>query len=305
MQTVKEFLTRFKNSEALVPRQSFVHDTKSYLKIEAARLERKNKVKKLSYIFFSTAAVASFALWLTLLGGVQTIGNTSSSLMNQFVVPFVDSSGNDDEEPLIFVYHTHSTESYLPLLSGDKAPEAAFDDEINVTLVGDKLAATLEESGVPALHDNTNITAELQERELGYEDSYNVSREIVDTALKEHGEIKMIFDVHRDTQSRRNTTATVEGVEMAQILFIVSSSSQLYEENLAFATQLHDALEASHPGLSRGVFDPGGGPERSNPYNLDLHPQSTLIEIGGVHNTLEEVNRSVEVLADVITEFIQ
>src|SRR5690606_1134388 len=44
----------------------------------------------------------------------------------------------------VFIYHTHSTESYLPELSGEKSPERAYDNRKNIMMVGRRLGEELE-----------------------------------------------------------------------------------------------------------------------------------------------------------------
>jgi len=52
----------------------------------------------------------------------------------------------------------------------------------------------------------------------------------------------------------------------------------------------------------KGLFDPPAVATRNGLYNQDLSPNSLLIEVGGVDNTFEEMNRTLEVFADVFSE---
>ena len=61
-------------------------------------------------------------------------------------------------------------------------------------------------------------------------------------------------------------------------------------------------LEEAYPGLSKGVITKEG-PNSNGVYNQDLLDTSMLIEIGGYENTLEEMYRSADAIAEIFTEF--
>lgn len=75
------------------------------------------------------------------------------------------------------------------------------------------------------------------------------------------------------------------------------------EENQNFAIQLNDILNTIEPSLSRGV-SLRGGTGYQGVYNQDFSKYTLLIQVGGIHNTIDEVNRSLKVLANVIANFI-
>ncbi|MFK4997951.1 stage II sporulation protein P [Bacillus sp. N9] len=53
----------------------------------------------------------------------------------------------------------------------------------------------------------------------------------------------------------------------------------------------------------KGVYEKPRDSRNNGIYNQDLYDKSLVIEIGGVDNTLEELNRSVDALAEVISEY--
>lgn len=79
----------------------------------------------------------------------------------------------EDEKPLppprqttegrkvVYIYHTHTRESYLPALKGVTDPNLAFHRSVNVTKVGEKLMEELEKRGIGAQVNKTDIEAEL------------------------------------------------------------------------------------------------------------------------------------------------
>ncbi|WP_052144901.1 stage II sporulation protein P [Halalkalibacter okhensis] len=210
------------------------------------------------------------------------------------------------KNPEVYIYHTHDTESYLPELQDGLPPDEAFHKELNVTLIGKHLAEKLEHAGVDVIFEERKIQDELINQDLTYADSYRISREYAEETLEQyHDSMKMIFDIHRDTIQRDQTTLNLNGEEVARIVFIVSEHHSAYEQNLAFATKLHERLDEKYPGLSRGVLLKRNQTFNQNTYNQDLLAQSLLLDIGGLHNSMEEVKRATDYLSEVILEILQ
>lgn len=61
-------------------------------------------------------------------------------------------------------------------------------------------------------------------------------------------------------------------------------------------------VEEQYPGLSRGVIQKEG-PGSNGVYNQDLSENAILIEFGGYDNTLEELYRTADVLADIFSDY--
>lgn len=40
-------------------------------------------------------------------------------------------------------------------------------------------------------------------------------------------------------------------------------------------------------------------------YNQDFHPNTILLELGGPENTLEEINNTLKVFSDILSDYIQ
>ena len=201
-----------------------------------------------------------------------------------------------------FIYHTHNLESFLPLLSGQKDPNKAISRDKNVTLLGKRLGEKLNEKGIKTLVDTTDINSQLVKRKLNYYKSYAVSREVVQEAMQRNKEVQLLFDIHRDSRPRKSTTATINGISYAKPYFVIGKSNPKYESNLEYSKKLHYAIEKEYPGLSRGVFGKTKK-EGDGVYNQDLSSRSVVIEIGGYENTLEELYRTVDILAEVISDY--
>ncbi|WP_413379898.1 stage II sporulation protein P [Alkalihalobacillus sp. 1P02AB] len=217
-------------------------------------------------------------------------------------------SSNRTEQPLVYIYHTHTQESFFPELDkkDEENPGSAHDKDVNISLVGQHLSSILENNEVPVLHDKTDFLKIIQQQNLEFMDSYSVSRENVKNALNNFESIKMVFDIHRDSARREVTTTSINDEEVATLLFSLSQDHPNYQENLKFAKEMNDLLEERYPGLTRGVFSKDNfGWNDNKSYNQDLLDTSVLINIGGVDNTLQEVNRTAEYLAEIIIEMLK
>lgn len=203
---------------------------------------------------------------------------------------------------VVFIYHTHNTESFLPHLEGVKNPNHAHHHEVNITLVGKKFAEELEKRGIGAKSDDTNIVKKLKERGLKYNSSYKVSREIVRSAMAQEKNITYLFDIHRDAQRREKTTVTINGKTYARVFFVIGKAHKNFEQNLKFVNEFNAMLEKKYPGLSRGIIKKDRS-QGNGIYNQDLSDRSVLIEVGGVDNSMEENYRTAEALADVFSEY--
>lgn len=200
---------------------------------------------------------------------------------------------------VVFIYHTHNRESWLPHVPSAENPNEAFHAEVNITKVGVRLGQELEKRGIGNIVDTTDIAQRLAEEKLPFSLSYAKSREVVEEVMAREPDILFMFDLHRDALPRERTTIEIDGKTYARTFFIVGGRNSHYEKNLAFAERLHELLEEAYPGLSRGVYLKEGG---DGEYNQSLSEYNLLIEIGGVENNLEESYRTAEALADVIAD---
>lgn len=206
------------------------------------------------------------------------------------------------EDNVVFIYNTHNRESYLPLLPKVTDPDLAFHDKANVTKVSDRLAESLEDNGIGAIVDHTDITKLLHEKGMKRYQSYDVSRNVVKEAFASHKELNFVFDIHRDAQPKKLTTKTIKGQDFARIAIVIGGDNPENKENLTFARNIDSLLEQKYPGLSRGIIT-NGGPGYNGVYNQDLSGNALVFEIGGYGNNLEELYRSADALAEVFSDY--
>lgn len=213
--------------------------------------------------------------------------------------PTPDDTGTHTtgKDKVIFIYHSHSRESWYPEIS-DKNGDGNSATK-NITLVGKRLAEKLEDLGVGTTHSDEDYPTTVPGYDWNY--SYKYSKKTVQEAIASNKKLKFFFDIHRDAGKRKNTTVDINGKSYAQVYFIIGHKNPNWKKNAEFATQIHDALEKQYPGLSRGIL--GKTTSTGNgEYNQSLAEDSVLIEIGGVENTLNESYRTADVLAKIIAD---
>lgn len=214
-------------------------------------------------------------------------------------VPTLSTNGRK----VVYIYHTHSRESYLPHLEGTTDQNEAFHSEVNVTLVGKRLGEEMEKRGIGAKVDTTDFTGSLINNGWDYmRKSYDVSRPVVEEAMAINKDLQYIIDIHRDALPKKHTTVTINGTPYARISFVIGGEHSKYEKNLQLAKDLHNILEEKYPGLSRGIITKQG-PDTNGKFNQDISQNAILIEFGGVENHLNEVYRTAEAIAESFSEF--
>jgi stage II sporulation protein P len=214
-------------------------------------------------------------------------------------IPENEIPGFQANKPAIYIYHTHNRESFLPNLPQGLKDDQAYDPVINITEVGKRLMEDLNTRGITTIQTTNDYWK--------YGD-YPYSRQTVEKELSKYPDLQMIFDIHRDSGPRDKTTTVINGQTVGRIFFIIGGSNPNYKQNLDFANRLNKKMEelypanGNNPGLSEGIWVKQKNPkyDYDTTYNQDLNPNMVLIEIGGPYNSLDEVKRSADLLANVI-----
>lgn len=215
-----------------------------------------------------------------------------------------NSNSQSNSKNKIFIYHTHSWESFIPLIPGATRPNDASstNNDVNITFVGNYLKQKLEEKGISASHDTTNMRDFLRNKNLNWAQSYKGSRQILQDELAKDKNIMFPIDLHRDDARKKNTQKTINGKDYARLYFVLGRENPNYEKNKKIVTAINSYLDEKYYGLSRGIFikDRTKG---DGVYNQDLSPNALLIEMGGVDNTPEELYASVDALVEAFSYY--
>lgn len=202
------------------------------------------------------------------------------------------------EKPIVYIYNTHQLEEYNL--------EYLYDYSVkpNVLIASYILKEKLYNNGIPSVVETNNIKKYLNDNNLKYSYSYVASRHFIELMLKKENTIKYLIDIHRDSAKHNKTLYERDGKKYARIMFVVGLDHKDYEPNLNLANELNNIIEEKYPGISRGISKKTGKGVNGI-YNQDISPNSMLIEVGGVDNTIEEVNNTMDVLAEIISNYIK
>ncbi|MFB1080609.1 stage II sporulation protein P [Jeotgalibacillus sp. JSM ZJ347] len=206
-------------------------------------------------------------------------------------------------DPRVFIYFTHSRESFLPYLPDTQDPNLAHHSKVNITQTGQYFKQFFHQKGIPVKVDSTDVMAKLKESGKDYWQAYDASKNIVQEAMSTNDTLDYFIDVHRDSVRREATTLEVENNTYAKVAFVVGGEHQGSKENALLAEELHKRLNDLVPGISRGVYIKKG--EHTNgKFNQDLSPRSILLELGGVDNTFKELEATAEIFTQAMSEYM-
>ncbi len=203
------------------------------------------------------------------------------------------------EEPTVLILHTHATESYTRKKEPYKesASWRTLDEGYNMIAIGALVAQRLEEAGISVIHDQT-----LHDRP-SYDGSYTAARKTIQNQLEAHPSIQLVLDIHRDAAERSygqlRTKAILNGERSAQLMLVLGTNHEGYEENLSIGLKLHAQLERQAPGITRPLQ------LRTARYNQDLSPGALIVEVGAAGNTHPEARLAAQQLADALIALAQ
>jgi len=199
----------------------------------------------------------------------------------------------DDNKPLVYIYNTHQQEQYYA------GPLEAYNITPTVLIASYIMQEKLKENNIESIVEESNIKQLLNKKKYNYNESYKITRELINKNKKNHETIKYYIDIHRDAINKKASTVTIDGKNYAKTMFVIGMNNKNNEKNRQVFEKLNNKLNELYPNLSRGIY------KRNATYNQDIDKNVILIEIGGVDNTLEEVYNSVCALSDVLSWYIK
>ncbi|WOV88804.1 stage II sporulation protein P [Sporosarcina oncorhynchi] len=195
----------------------------------------------------------------------------------------------------LLLYFTHSTEAYQPITKSVDGKIAVSNHQTeNVMKMGDKLKAQLDMYGVET---------DTLKKAVPYVRAYRDMRPYVKKRISEK-DYDLIIDVHRDSVGPDKTTIVHGSERYAKVAFVVGTDNPNYKKNEAMTNRLKTEMEKRIPGITRNVI-PKGGAGVDGKYNQDLHPNIILLELGGIGNTEDELNRTIAVIAESVKEMLE
>jgi stage II sporulation protein P len=197
------------------------------------------------------------------------------------------------ESPRVFIYHTHTSESYVPV-SGETHLHNGKGD---IVRAGEKLSALLNKQyGIETVHSDTIHD------QYPFREAYQRSEATVKALLAKHPQLEVVLDLHRDATPGLDHKVLIKGKTAAKIILVVGSdrlglAHPQWEKNSRFANTLLAIMDQLYPNLAHGVI------LAEARYNQHLHPQSIIVEFGDDKSTWEEVNYSLELFAEVLATY--
>ncbi|MGX9135336.1 stage II sporulation protein P [Rummeliibacillus sp. JY-2-4R] len=198
------------------------------------------------------------------------------------------------------IYFTHSQEAYYPMLKQRKQIISVYSEMANVRTLGDLFVNHFKQNNIDTDVLKLDTMKLMKQQHMAFYQAYDAVRPYVKKQIDQH-DYDLIMDIHRDSAGKAVTTATYNGSSYAKMALIIGGENSQYQANEAYAERLSKKLNSLVPGISRGVMKKSG--EGVNGiYNQDLSKKIILIELGGVSNSEEELNRSIAILARAIEE---
>ncbi len=211
----------------------------------------------------------------------------------------VDSMANKQViQTGVYIYNSHPTEEY------NNTSLEAFAITPTVVTADYILKEYLMNRGINVTVERNSVVNILKENNWKYGYSYKASRILLEQAYKNDESLNIFIDLHRDSSKRNITTTYINDTSYAKILFVIGLEHGAYQKNLDFATQLNDMIKEKYPNLTRGIMQKKGSGVNGI-YNQDFHPNTILLELGGPENTLEEINNTLKVFSDILSDYIQ
>ncbi len=250
-----------------------------------------------------------------LLGNSFGIGIESSSFqdyfyLNSFGLSILEDETVMEENPsledvvthdltkTVYLYNTFQTDQYKNNYFSSYSIGAYV---LQASFI---LSEYLKDYGIGSLVEEESMAKVLKEENISYTNSYAASRILLEKRVEENPSLAYYFDLQVSDYEKEATTVEIDHVSYAKILFVVGTDNGNYVANQSFAMRLNEILEEKYQELSRGV-SLRGGVGYQGVYNQDFSSRALLIQVGGIHNTIDEVNRSLNILAEVLATYIK
>lgn len=209
-----------------------------------------------------------------------------------------DPNPTSIEKPLIYIYNSHQLENY----SNENLE--MYNITPNVLMASYLLREKLKNMGIDSIVEESNITQILDSNNWDYSYSYQASRTLLKEKMDKYKTLKYFIDIHRDSTPRTLSTTTINGKNYAKILFVIGKDYNSWQDNYNLANKINNYIDEKYKGLSKGIITKTGL-NVNGVYNQDLNPNVLLIEVGGVENTIDEVNNTIDVIAETLYNYIK
>ncbi|MFJ7737908.1 stage II sporulation protein P [Lysinibacillus sp. NPDC097287] len=222
------------------------------------------------------------------------------STMDSTLETTLETTLESTKDPFqVLILFTHSHETYEPMVQKVSGKVASYDGLTNIYKLKDSVTENFQSNGLQTDVLDVDVMELLKKegKDMGY--AYSTVRPYLANRLKEQS-YDLVLDLHRDGISKKASTVSYNNETYAKIALVVGEEHPNFRWNTAYADSLSTALNKLIPNISRGVISKDG--EGGNGlYNQDLAKEMIIVELGGVENTEEEINRTIAILGKAIS----
>ena len=203
--------------------------------------------------------------------------------------------------PCVLIVHTHTSESYA-----EAENARSYDENMNMIRIGTIIADELRKNGIKVIHDKTQNDYPV------YNGSYNKALGVIERNIKEHPDIQVVLDIHRDYTARTvngeevqlKPVGEVNGEKCAQVMFVVGTDNSglthpHWRKNLTFAVKINEELDKISENIARNIN------VRKQRFNQHMTNGSLIIEVGSASNSLRESENAAHFIGKAITEVLK
>ena len=257
------------------------------------KYEDKNIIKKINNYLYNVNLNEP----VTLLENMFNYESTSEyypEVLETITKHINDPTNDVIDNPIVYIYNSHQLENY------DSSNYEPYNITPNVMMASYLLKEKLNNYNIPTIVEEGNINEFIKINNWDYNYSYIASRYFIEEAKRKYPSIKYFIDLHRDSVTKEYSTAIINDMSYAKVLFVVGLDHDNYKGNLDFANNVNNRLIN---GISKGIIKKTG-PNVNGIYNQDISSNALLIEVGGYQNKIDEVYNTIDVLANTLKEVI-
>ena len=257
------------------------------------KYEDKNIIKKINNYLYNVNLKEP----VTLLENMFNYESTSEyypEVLETITKHINDPTNDVIDNPIVYIYNSHQLENY------DSSNYEPYNITPNVMMASYLLKEKLNNYNIPTIVEEGNINEFIKINNRDYNYSYIASRYFIEEAKRKYPSIKYFIDIHRDSVTKEYSTAIINDMSYAKVLFVVGLDHDNYKGNLDFANNVNNRLIN---GISKGIIKKSG-PNVNGIYNQDISSNALLIEVGGYQNKIDEVYNTIDVLANTLKEVI-
>lgn len=218
---------------------------------------------------------------------IDSLGNMSEEPVSKIEI------NNITYDPLVYIYNTHQKETYAEdfLNFNPSVLDAAY-----------TLRDYLEELNIQTYVESNDFYDFMTLNNWDFNNLYKVSRFYLEDTMKQYKNIKLYIDFHRDSIKHDLSTISIGNKDYAKILFVVGISNDNYKENLKVVKRLNEII-SKRANISRGILQKSSA-NANGIYNQDLSSNAILIEVGGYQNKFSEVDNTLKIIAESISDYL-